>query len=69
MLHFNEIFAVMEELAQSGEQFFVDAVSEYKSADAKTKQNMRNWLEDEFADHDSSIMDIRTGLLLMMFPA
>lgn len=69
MKPFDEIFEVMNELADEGNSFFVDSVAEYLSATPNNQQGMREWLEESFKDHDDSVMSVRDALLLMMFPA
>ena len=66
---FEQIFAVMKELAEDGNQFFADAVNEYLFSNPEEQESMRAWLVNSFADHDSSVWSVKDALLAMMFPA
>lgn len=77
MLTFEEIFAVMKEMADCGNDFYKEAVSEYEVAEEPQKISMQEWLLDQFdgfeewgdifgKDQKSQIINT---LLAMSYPA
>lgn len=77
MLTFEKIFSVMKKMADNGNTFYKDAVSEYEYADESQKISMQEWLLKEFdgfeewgeifgKDQESQIINT---LLAMSYPA
>ena len=67
MIRFNEIFSVMNELANEGNEFFQNAISEYNESSEERKQPMREWLCSVINDSVIADMGIRTALILMQY--
>ena len=66
-MKFEEIYSVMKELADEGNKCFQNSVEMYESAPDEEKQEMQEWLEEEFSEYDPSLWSIRTCLLSMSF--
>lgn len=66
-MKFKEIYSAMKELAKDGNVFFQNAVIEFENAKEEEKESMREWLEDEFADYDPELWNIKDCLLCMSF--
>ncbi len=66
-MKFEEIFSVMKELADGGNEFFLNAVQEFENSDNQRKASMREWLEGEFDDYDPKMWSMKDYLLCMSF--
>ena len=66
-MNFKEIFGVMNELAEEGNEFFQNAVVEYNEASEERKQSMEEWLCSVIDDSTIADIGIRTALILMQY--